>query len=192
MSAPLAIRHPGRARSSSLLSLILILASAGILVGTSASAMGYLPPMPGSSAGPMAATSPFGGPASLHLGFMPAGSTCTVTSASNPYRMPEDGNGQIDLATNSSDGCSPGDWAEVFSATSVGNPTAGLYRIEVSIGIATRPAADLVRSVLTAFLRLPISEVLLTLSVRVDVGAVFPSGGISMNFAFEGPLPVDT
>ncbi|MHB1434519.1 MAG: hypothetical protein ACYCPN_01230 [Thermoplasmata archaeon] len=168
--------------------MILTMASVVILTGTAASAMGYIPAPPSPSHGPLPATAPFAGPATLYLGFMPAGSECTLTSPTHPYQLPKDGEGQIELSVASSGNCSAGDWDEVFSATSIGNPIAGVYRVEVSIGVSTGPGAGLNRSVLRAFFYMPFTDHLLSLTVRVDLGPVFPAGGVSMNVAFVGPI----
>lgn len=179
----------GRAHRWARLSLALTLASVAVLSGTAASAMGYLPAPPSLSVSPAPASTPFAGPASLHLGFMPAGSNCTASSLSRPYRLPEDGRGQIDLSGTLSGHCSLGDWAEVFMATSFGNPWTGTYRVDVSLGVSTSPTSPPLQTLLTAFLYLPVSNSLLTFIVRVDLGAVFPAGGVSMNVAFAGPVP---
>ena len=184
--------HPAHRRGSAprgvRLGLAFAVASAMVLSGTAASAMGYLPAPPSLTASPVP-TNPFGGPASLYLGFMPPGSNCTVTSPSHPYGLPGDGQGQMNLSGTSSGSCSVGDWDEVLSASSFGNSVAGVYRVEVSLATSASPDGYPLHSRITGFIDLPVTARLLTLILRIDVGAVFPAGGLSINLAFSGPVP---
>ena len=168
--------------------LAFAVASAMVLSGTAASAMGYLPAPPSLPSSPTP-TSPFSGPASLYLGFMPPGSNCTVTSPSHPYGLPEDGQGQMNLSGTSSGSCSVGDWDEELLATSFGNSVAGVYRVEVSLTTSASPNGYPLHSRITGFIYLPVTPRALTLILRIDVGAVFPAGGLSVNLAFSGPTP---
>jgi len=171
------------------LSWAIAIVSMIVLGGTAASAMGYLPPPPNLPASPGVAQTPFAGPASLHLGFIPQTTNCTVTSISQPYQLPRDGQGQMVLSGNPSGRCRLGDWAEVFSASSLENPMAGVYQVQVSMADAWIPGSPMNSSLLSAYFYLPISNSLLTLTIRIDLGVVFPAGGVSMNVAFAGPFP---
>jgi|SRR5579875_269738 hypothetical protein len=189
MAAPTVAFHHLKAARVARLSLAVAIVSIVVLGGTAASALGYLPAPPSLSASPGSPPTPFAGPATLHLGFIPETTNCTVTALSQPYRFPRDGQGEMVLSGNPAGRCRLGDWAEVFSASSFGNPVAGVYRVQVSMADSWSSGSPVNSSLLSAYFYLPITSSLLTLTIRIDLGAVFPAEGVSVSVAFAGPFP---